>query len=64
MLLSGQDLKLRIYLRTHAGEVLLVELEHEDLEKAAIGKARLSEEQLHPLKLMHCDLAWPLWAGR
>jgi hypothetical protein len=56
MLLSSQDVKLRIYLRTHEGEVLLVELEHEDIEKAAISKAHLSEEQLHPLKLMRCDL--------
>jgi hypothetical protein len=57
MLLSSQDVKLRIYLRTHEGEVLRVELEHEDIEKAAIRKACLTEEQLHPIRLMRCELA-------
>jgi hypothetical protein len=57
MLLSTKDIKLRIYLRTQAGEVVLVELENEDIEKAAVGKVHFSEDQLHPIKLMHCELA-------
>lgn len=57
MLLSGKDIKLRIYLRTHEDELILVELEREDLEKAAIGKAKFSEEQLHPIKLLHVELS-------
>ena len=57
MLLSGKDITLRIYLRTHDNEVVLVELGREDLEKAAMGKANFTEEQLHPVKLLHFDLA-------
>jgi hypothetical protein len=57
MLLSDKDITLRIYLRTHDNEVILVELGREDLEKAAMGKANFSEEQLHPVKLLHFDLA-------
>jgi hypothetical protein len=57
MLLSGKDITLRVYLRTHDNEVVVVELGREDLEKAAMGKANFSEEQLHPVKLLHFDLA-------
>ncbi|EJL79061.1 hypothetical protein PMI15_04049 [Polaromonas sp. CF318] len=57
MLLSGKDIKLRIYLRTREDELILVELEREDLEKAAIGKTQFAEEQLHPIRLLHFELA-------
>lgn len=57
MLLSGKDIKLRIYLRTREDELILVELEREDLEKAAIGKSQFAEEQLHPIRLLHFELA-------
>jgi hypothetical protein len=56
MLLSGKDITLRVYLRTHNNEVVLVKLGREDLEKAAVGKANFTEEQLHPVKLLHFDL--------
>lgn len=56
MLLSGKHITLRVYLRTHEGEVVLVELGHEDLEKAAVGKAQFTEEQLHPVKLLRFEL--------
>jgi hypothetical protein len=57
MLLSGKAVTLRIYLCTHDKEVVMVELDTEDLEKAAMGKTNFTEEQLHPVKLLHFDLA-------
>jgi hypothetical protein len=56
MLLSSTDIKLRIYLHTQEGESLFVELESEDIEKAAMAKASVTEEQVHPIRLMHIDI--------
>jgi hypothetical protein len=33
-----------------------VELESEDIEKAAMAKASVTEEQVHPIRLMHIDI--------
>ena len=43
MLLCSTGIKLCIYLRTHDGENVFVELENEDIEKAAmeIGRAHV-----------------------
>jgi hypothetical protein len=59
MLLSSKEIKLRIYLRTHAGDDILVELQNDDIEKAAMAKARLTEEDVHPVRLAHFELAQP-----
>jgi hypothetical protein len=59
MLLSSTDIKLRIYLHTQEGESLFVELESEDIEKAAMAKASVTEEQIHPIRLMHIDVGYP-----
>ncbi len=56
MLLSGTGIKLRIYLRTHDGDNLLVELQSDDIEKAAMAKAQVAEEAVHPLKLVRFEL--------
>ena len=47
---------LRIYLRTQEGEVLLIELEREDLEKAAKNKRFFIDEEAHPVKLLRVEL--------
>jgi hypothetical protein len=60
MLLSGTGIKLRIYLRTHDGGDILVELENDDIEKAAMAKAQVTEEEVHPVKLVRFELAAPL----
>jgi hypothetical protein len=57
MLLSSTGIKLRIYLRTHDGNDILVELESDDIEKAAMSKAQVTEEQIHPVRLMRFELA-------
>jgi hypothetical protein len=51
MLLSSTEIRLRIYLRTHGGDEILVELESDDIEKAAMVKAQVTEEEVHPVKL-------------
>jgi hypothetical protein len=56
MLLSGTDIKLRIYLHTREGENLFVELENEDIEKAALVKASVTEEQVHPIRLLRIEV--------
>ncbi|WP_332775191.1 hypothetical protein [Polaromonas sp.] len=55
MLLSTTRIKLCIDLRTHDGESVFVELESEDIEKAAMLKANVSEEQVHPIGLMRIE---------
>ncbi|SFU61736.1 hypothetical protein SAMN05216350_103162 [Polaromonas sp. YR568] len=60
MLLSSTGIKLRIYLRTYDGEDILVELERDDIEKAAMAKARVSEADVHPIKLLRFELAQTL----
>ena len=55
MLLSRTEIKLCIYLRTYDGESVFVELESEDIEKAAMLKAKVTEEQVHPIGLMHIE---------
>ena len=55
MLLSSTGIKLRIHLRTHDGQNVFVELEHEDIEKAAMAKANVTEEQVHPISLMRVE---------
>lgn len=55
MLLSSTGIKLCIYLRTHDGEDVFVELENEDIEKAAMAKANVTEEQVHPISLMRIE---------
>ena len=64
MLLSSNGIRLRIYLRTHDGDDVLVELESDDIEKAAMTKARMTEEQVHPVKLVRFELAPPLASRR
>jgi hypothetical protein len=56
MLLSSTGIRLRIYLRTHGGDDILVELESDDIEKAAMAKAQVTEEEVHPVKLARFDL--------
>lgn len=60
MLLSGTGIRLRIYLRTHDGDDILVELESDDIEKAAMAKAQVTEEEVHPVKLVRFELTQPL----
>jgi hypothetical protein len=61
MLLSSTGIRLRIYLRTHDGDDILVELESDDIEKAAMTKARMTEEEVHPVKLVRFELGrYPL----
>lgn len=57
MLLSSTGIKLRIYLRTHDGDDILVELESDDIEKAAMAKAQVTEAEVHPVKLIRFELA-------
>jgi hypothetical protein len=59
MLLSSTGIKVRIYLRTHDGDDILVELESDDIEKAAMSKAQVSEESVHPVKLVRFELTCP-----
>ena len=59
MLLTSTGIRLRIYLRTHGGDDILVELESDDIEKAAMAKARVTEEDVHPVKLVRFELAQP-----
>jgi hypothetical protein len=59
MLLSSTGIKVRIYLRTHGGDDILVELESDDIEKAAMSKAKVSEDQVHPIKLVRFELTCP-----
>ena len=56
MLLSSTGIRLRIYLRTHGGDDILVELESDDIEKAAMVKAQVTEEEVHPVKLVRFEL--------
>lgn len=56
MLLSSTGIRLRIYLRTHGGDDILVELESDDIEKAAMAKAQVTEEEVHPVKLARFEL--------
>lgn len=55
MLLSRTGIKLCIYLRTNEGESVFVELESEDIKKAAMLKANVTDEQVHPIGLMHIE---------
>lgn len=55
MLLSRTGIKLCIYLRTNDDESVFVELESEDIKKAAMFKANVSEEQVHPIGLMRIE---------
>lgn len=57
-MLSTTVIKLRIYLRTHDGENVFVELENEDFEKAATAKANVTDEQVHPIRRMRIDFAF------
>ena len=52
MLLSSTGIKLRVHLRTHDGENVFVELENEDIEKAAMAKASVTEAEVHPIRMM------------
>ncbi|MEP6772234.1 MAG: hypothetical protein ABI893_10570, partial [Polaromonas sp.] len=50
MLLSSTGIKLSVHLRTHDGESVYVELENEDIEKAAMAKASVTEAEVHPIR--------------
>lgn len=56
MLLSRTEIKLCICLHTNDGKNVFVELESEDIKKAAMVKANVSEDQLHPVGLMHFEV--------